>query len=224
MALNNLGLGFLFTAKDLASGVMTRVKHNLGEVEGKATGMGAAAKSAFLGFGVGMAAMGAGIAALAALGPAIEESKNLSKAIALVATESDEATFPQERMRDLAEKLAVQYGKMPVEQAQAMYKAVALGANDAGKAQDFLNGVNLLAVAGDADLITTTNALGGVLNAYGESFDKATSYGEKLLHRDADGQHDGARPVVEHRPRRPHGEEPQHLLRRAHRRRLRDDQ
>ncbi len=181
MALNNLGLGFLFTAKDLASGVMTRVKHNLGEVEGAATGMGAAAKSAFSGFGVGMVAMGAGIAALAALGPAIEESKNLSKAIALVATESDEATFPQERMRDLAEKLAVQYGKMPVEQAQAMYKAVALGANDAGKAQDFLNGVNLLAVAGDADLITTTNALGGVLNAYGESFDKATSYGESFF-------------------------------------------
>ena len=70
MALNNLGLGFLFTAKDLASGVMTRVKHNLGEVEGKATGMGAAAKSAFSGFGVGMVAMGAGIAALAALGAA----------------------------------------------------------------------------------------------------------------------------------------------------------
>ena len=37
MALNQLGLGFVFTAKDLASGVIGRVKEKFGELEGKTT-------------------------------------------------------------------------------------------------------------------------------------------------------------------------------------------
>lgn len=176
MALNNLGLGFIFTAKDLASGVMQKVKGSFGEVEGAAGGMGGVVKDSFKSFGTGLAIAGAGLAGLAMLEPAVEESTKLGKAIALIATETTEAQFPQEKMLGITEQLAVQFGKLPVEQAQAMYKAVALGANDAAKATAFLTGVNKLAIAGDADLITTTNALGGVLNAYGESFNKADDY------------------------------------------------
>lgn len=179
--LNNMGLGFLFTAKDLASGVMGDVKKHMMEVEGESSRMGKIIGSNFAKLTTGLAIMGAGLAGLAMLEPAIAESKELSKAIALVATEADEAVFPQEKMRDVAEQLAVTYGKAPVEQANALYKAVALGANDAAKSVDFLNGVNLLAVAGNADLELSANALGGALNAYGASFSKATDYSDAFF-------------------------------------------
>jgi TP901 family phage tail tape measure protein len=179
--LNNMGLGFLFTAKDLASGTMGKIKSGLLEVEGAASPAGKAVGEAFKRFGTGLAVMGMGLAGMAVLAPALEEASKFSKAIALVATETDEATFAQSKMREVAEGLAVTYGKAPVEQAQALYKAVALGANTAAKSQDFLNGVNLLAVAGNADLETSANALGGALNAYGEKFDKATAYSDTLF-------------------------------------------
>ena len=181
MSLNNLGLGFLFSAKDLASGVMGKVKDSLHEVGGESETMKASMSSAFKEFGIGAGLMAAGAAGFAMLAPAIQESKDLSKAIALVATEADLAIFPQEKMREVSEKLAITYGNAPVEQAQAMYKAVALGGNTAAKSVDFLNGVNLLAVAGNSDLTQTADALGGALNAYSAPFSKATDYSDVLF-------------------------------------------
>lgn len=129
--------------------------------------------------GAAMAATGALL--VAAMGPALAESRELSKAIALVATEADTAVFSQDKMREVAVALATTYGNAPVDQAKAMYRAVALGANDAAKSQAFLTGVNLLAVAGNADLEMSTNALGGTLNAYGEKFDRATDYSDAFF-------------------------------------------
>jgi TP901 family phage tail tape measure protein len=181
MGLNSMGLGFLFTAKDLATGTMHKVASAYNKVEGATDQFAASSMAAMKQFGIGAAIFGVGVAGLAALGPAIEENTQLSKSIALVATEADLAVFPQEKMRDIAEKLATTYGKAPVDQAKALYKAVALGANDASKSLDFLNGVNLLAVAGNADLELSANALGGALNAYGASFDHATEYSDAFF-------------------------------------------
>lgn len=62
MALNQLGLGFVFTAKDLASGVIGRVKDNFGEMEGKTSAATRAVESNFAQFGKGLALFGAGVA------------------------------------------------------------------------------------------------------------------------------------------------------------------
>lgn len=177
-----MGLGFLFEAKDMASGVMGHVRDSMREVSGVSEEMKASLKSNFTEFGKGVALMGVGALVMAGVfDPASEVTKNMSEAIALVATEADTATFSQDRMRDVATNLAQVYGHMPVDEAKALYKAVALGADDAAKSTAFLTGVNLLAVAGNADLEMTTNALGGALNAYSESFDRATDYSDALF-------------------------------------------
>ena len=62
MALNQLGLGFVFTAKDLASGVIGRVKDNFGELEGKTTAATQSVQANFTQFGKGLAIFGAGVA------------------------------------------------------------------------------------------------------------------------------------------------------------------
>lgn len=187
MSLNNMGLGFVFTAKDLASGVMGQVKDSFNEVEGASKGTKAAFAGAFKQFGVGVGIMGAGLAGFAMLAPAVEESGKLSKAIADIATEADLAIFPQEKMRDIAEDLGVKFGLLPVDEAKAMYKAVAMGANDATKATNLLTGASLLADAGGSDLETTMQALGGTLNAYGKDFNQATDVSDIFFTAMKDG-------------------------------------
>jgi TP901 family phage tail tape measure protein len=178
MGLNNLGLGFVFTAKDLASGVMRHVKDSFNEVEGASKAAKAAFGGAMKQFSMGLGMMGAGAAGLAMLAPAVEEATAFSKAIAEVATEANLAVFPQEAMRKVALDMSTQFAQMPVDEVKAMYKAVAMGADTAAKATGILSGANLLAVAGGSNLETTMQAIGGALNAYGADFGQATDYSD----------------------------------------------
>ncbi len=210
MGLNNMGLGFQLTAKDDASAAMLALGKNVGLLKREAedtnrafeglTGRtrdlttGRFTKGATSIFDtehlkkvggelthVGKVMIGVGAAGIAALAYASVKAAEFGKAIALVATEADLAVFPQQQMADVAQKLAVQFGRAPVAEANALYKAVALGANDAVKATNLLTGANLLAVAGNADLELTMNALGGALNAYGADMNKATDYSDALF-------------------------------------------
>lgn len=142
---------------------------------------GAAARSGIRDFAIGAAVMAAGIAGFAALDHAIAASTEFSKSIALVATEADAAAFSQDEMKDIAHELAGTYGKMPVDQAKAMYEAVGLGASNAAETTSLLTAANKLAVAGNAELTTSTDALGGALKAYGGGFQDAEKYADAMF-------------------------------------------
>lgn len=167
MSLNgSLGLGVLLEAKDMASGVIGRFGANLQSVAGKTSEASKAIGEHMRSFGLGLTIMGAGIAGLALLSPAIQEAKDFGKSIALVATEVDKASFSQSEMKAVTRGMAAEFGRMPVDEAKGLYKAVALGANTAAKATAFMTDANRLAVAGDSELAVTVDALGGTLNAY----------------------------------------------------------
>jgi hypothetical protein len=61
MALNNLGLGFVFTARDLASAKMTHLKRQFGSLDEQVTEGTARMSSAFRQLGVGLAVFTAGV-------------------------------------------------------------------------------------------------------------------------------------------------------------------
>ncbi len=61
MALNNLGLGFVFTAKDLATGAIERVRDSFMDMEGRTAEATSAFRSNFAQFGQGLAILGAGL-------------------------------------------------------------------------------------------------------------------------------------------------------------------
>src|SRR4051812_45579805 len=93
MALNQLGLGFVFTAKDLASGVIDRVDRSFRRLEGTSAAATSAMRGQLAQLGQGVAIAGAGIAGLVALDHALDVSKEFSAAIAEVSTLIDEAAF-----------------------------------------------------------------------------------------------------------------------------------
>jgi TP901 family phage tail tape measure protein len=181
MALNQLGLGLLFTAKDAASGVMKNVRNGFAQTRDEFGKFGSRSKETFKQFGVGIATMGVGLAGLALLSSTAEDAAEFGKAIALVRTEVDEATFSQEDMRKVTLDMAKQFGRMPTDEAEALYKAVALGANNATKATALMNTVNQLAVAGNSDLKVTMDAVGGTLNAFHMDATRASEVSDAMF-------------------------------------------
>ena len=65
MALNNLGLGFVFTARDLASAKMAHLERQFGSLDERVTGGTARMSTAFRHLGVGLAVFTAGAAVVA---------------------------------------------------------------------------------------------------------------------------------------------------------------
>lgn len=182
MSMNGqLGLGVLLEAKDMATGVISRFGANMQSVAGKSSEAAKAIGEHMRTFGLGLTIMGAGIAGLAMLSPAIQEAKDFGKSIALVATEVDKATFSQAEMKAVTRAMSADFGRMPVDEAKSLYKAVALGANTAAKATAFMTDANRLAVAGDSELAVTVDALGGTLNAYHMSATQAHEVSDAMF-------------------------------------------
>lgn len=171
--MNALGLGLVFTAKDMAGGVVRSLESKIISLEGKTSQAAKSFKAGMTTFATGATLIGIGAGGLAALAPATREAGELGLAIAQVATEADLAVFPQARMKEITEALGQTFGQMPVDEAKALYKAVALGAGNAEKATSIMTAANRLAVAGVSDLATTMDALGGTLNAFGMDFSHA---------------------------------------------------
>ena len=103
MALNQLGLGFIFTAKDLASGVIGRVENALGGVEEKAD---EAAKKFEEGQtqmrNVGLAIAGAGIAIIGTAAALAVQAGQFEAAIAAAGARSGASSEEMARLHAAA--------------------------------------------------------------------------------------------------------------------------
>ncbi len=167
MSLNNLGLGFVITARDAASAVFKGVEGALGDVDAKAKGskvkldeVGAELKN------LGTKMMGAGLAGFAGLGMAAHSAAEFQKSVAEVASITDRAAFPMSVIEGIGSDMAKTYGGDLNQQVKALYQAVSSGASTAADATSLLNAANKLAVGGLTDAFTAVDALTNVLNAY----------------------------------------------------------
>lgn len=173
MALNNLGLGFIFSAKDLASPTMDRIERNF-------TGLDHAADKAQKRFersatliagGTGLIA--GGFAALAALKPAAEVTNEYEAAITEVTTLMRDGSFATADMIAMTKEAASAFGGSPVEQAKALYDIVSAGATDAAEANRQLAFTNKLAIAGVANRSQAFNALSKAMENFGGTAEEA---------------------------------------------------
>lgn len=191
MALNNLGLGFVLSAKDQASGIFAKAGKALGDLKKDATEATAAimrsgagikdalggaigsidrAKIAEVGGelkNIGQKMTAVGLAGVAGLGAATMSAAEFNRKIAEVATEADPAKFSMAEMSKIATDLAQQFGMMPVAEAEGLYDALGFGADTAAKATSIMTASNYLAVAGVTDVKTAMSALAGTAKSYG---------------------------------------------------------
>src|SRR6185503_6933257 len=166
MALNQLGLGFVFTAKDLASGVIERIDQSFGRLEHTSEAAASAMRGNLAQFGQGVAIAGAGLAGLLLLDRAVDVSSEFSAAIAEISTLVDEASFSTANLTRVSLELAQAYGGGAVGQARGLYETISAGVIDATKATDLLRVANELAIGGVTNTKTAVDALTSVVNAY----------------------------------------------------------
>jgi TP901 family phage tail tape measure protein len=166
MALNQLGMGFVFTAKDLASGVIDRIDHSFGRLEHTSAAATSAMRDNLAQFGQGAAIAGAGLAGLLLLDRAVAASSEFSAAIAEISTLVDEASFSTANLNRVSLELAQTYGGGAVAQARGLYETISAGVTDATKATDLLRVANELAIGGVTNTKTAVDALTSVVNAY----------------------------------------------------------
>src|SRR5258706_443005 len=102
MALNNLGLGFIFTARDLASGTIRQVGAGFGEMDRNASRASQSYSRNFHVMGAGLAVMGAGAATLAGAFALAHDAAAFQQEIARVGAVSNASSDDLLRLHDAA--------------------------------------------------------------------------------------------------------------------------
>jgi TP901 family phage tail tape measure protein len=116
MALNSsLGMGFVFTARDLASGTMARVERQFRSLDDAVTGGEERMRSAFGELGVGIGLVTAGAATLAASFALASAAGRFESAIAAVGAISGATTTELGALRDAAIQAGIATQFSPVE-------------------------------------------------------------------------------------------------------------
>src|SRR5262245_43290010 len=110
MGANNLGLGLLLEAKDLASGTLGSFSKNLLEVVGGTTEAGKKIQANMKAAGLGLSLFAAGVGGLALLDPALEASTRFSKGISEITTLTDEASLGFDNLYDTVLDMNAAFG------------------------------------------------------------------------------------------------------------------
>ena len=169
MALNQLGLGFLFTAKDMATGVMSKIQKSLAQTRDSAGKFTTINKEAFAAFGVGAGMFIAGAGGLMLFNSALEQSSQYGTQMGQIRTVIDEAALSTAKAQAATMGLADTYGIGAIQGAEALYETISAGVTDAAQATDLLGVASQFAVGGNTELKGAVDVLTSSVNAYSAS-------------------------------------------------------
>ena len=179
MALNNLGLGFVFTARDLASGAIGNLERNFMSLD-RRVGLGTEnIQSAFQQLGVGLAVFTAGAATVGAAFSLANAAGRFEQAVASAGAIAGATAEELTRLHDAAIEagLATQFSP-----TQALQDLAAAGYN-VTESVSLLNPVLGLA-AGSLGQLTPSQAAGlasQAMKAFGLSIDEASISVDRML-------------------------------------------
>jgi TP901 family phage tail tape measure protein len=180
VALNRLGLGFLFTAKDMASGIIRRIGGGLLTLKGRAKSAGLAIKGAL---GIAAAGVTALVGGIAVLGLAIKSARFAAEfefAMARVQSLSGATTAEFTALRRAALDAGIATQFTPVEAAKGLQELTVRGFS-ARDAIDSLRGVLALAVGGQISVGQAAQTTGAALRAFSLDTSETALTIDKLL-------------------------------------------
>jgi TP901 family phage tail tape measure protein len=181
MALNQLGLGFVFTAKDLASGVIGRVENAFGGMEDKAE----AATKNFVESqtqlrNVGLAIAGAGVAIIGTAAALAVQAAQFEDAIARAGARAGLSADEMERFRTAAFEATATVRGFSAEEAARTLQTLAEEGFNAADSLKLLRPTLLLATAAGMEAAATAGFFTDVLSAFNISADDAGGAADKM--------------------------------------------
>ncbi len=181
MGLNSLGLGFIFTGKDLSAGKV------VGDLAGKFSGMDKAALRAnesyqrnFATMGVGLGLMATGAAVLAAAFALAGEAGEFEQGLARVGAVAGASASEMRLLHDESLKIATDLSVAPTEAAEGLENLASQGFN-ARQSLDLLSPSIYLAQGGQISLASSTATVSAAMHVFGLSVDQGANTVDKLL-------------------------------------------
>ena len=182
MALNNLGLGFVFTARDLASAKMAGLEHRFASLDERVSGGTARMTGAFQQLGIGLAVFTAGAAAVAGALSLANAAGRFEQGLAAIGAVTRATSRELGMLRDAAIQAGIDTQFSP-DEAVAGLQSLATAGQTATQATRTLIPVLDLAAGslGQLGVAQAAEAVVGTLNAYGLAADNAAGVTDKLL-------------------------------------------
>ena len=182
MALNRLGLGMVFTARDLASGTMGRLERRFRSLDSRVTGGAARIDGAFRRMALGLAVFTAGAATMAGGVALAAAAGRFEQGIAAVGAVSRASATDLAALRQAAIQAGVDTQFSP-DEAVAGLTALATAGQRATAATRTLQPVLDLAAGsmGQLGVQGAANAVVGTLNAYSLGANEAAGVTDRLL-------------------------------------------
>ncbi len=167
MALNRLGLGLIFTAKDLASQNIQKVDRAFKSLQGNVKAGTKSIGPNFKLIGAGLAGVAAGAAGLAVVDAAVDSFVGFQKAMFEVGTLTEATDEQIAKLSDTTLRLSSEFGLDNQEAAKTFYQIISAGTTDAKEATALFETANRLAIAGVTTSTVAVDVLTSVMGAYG---------------------------------------------------------
>ena len=183
MSLNGrMGLGFVLTARDMASAKLARVERQFASLDDRVTGGGARIQTAFRQIGTGLALFGAGAAGIMGSLSLAEAAGTFEQGLAAVGAVSRATADELALLRDAAFEAGIATQFSP-DQAVAGLTSLATAGQTAAQATRTLIPVLDLAAGslGQLGVAEAAEAVVGTLNAYGMAAEESAGVTDRLL-------------------------------------------
>ena len=182
MALNNLGLGFVFTARDLASAKMARLEHRFTSLDERVTGGTDRMTAAFRQLGIGLAVFTAGAAAVAGALSLANAAGRFEQGLAAVGAVTRATTRELQMLREAAINAGIETQFSPTEAIEGLTSLATAGQTAEQATRTLIPVLDLAAGSlGQLGVAQAAEAVVGTLNAYGLVADRAAGVTDKLL-------------------------------------------
>ena len=180
MALNNLGLGFIFTARDRASGTISRVGTAFDQTGTRAAIGSRRVQAGLIGLGAGVAALAAGLGGLMGAFGLAEQAGEFGQTVAFVGRVTNATNQQLEQLRQRAIRAGIETQFSPTQAVEGLRDLTTAG-RTADQAMAELGPSLDLAAGGMITVSAASQAVVGTLNAFGGAAGSATSVTDRLL-------------------------------------------
>jgi TP901 family phage tail tape measure protein len=180
MALNSLGLGFVFTARNLASGTIGRLRGQIRGLKGESAASGRAVRAGFGIAAAGIAPLVVGVAGVATALNLAKASAEFEVGVQRVANISGATAAELQQLRDAAIEAGLRTQFSPDEATQGLAALAAQGFN-ARQSMDLLNDSLNLAAGGQIGIEEATRSAAAAVRVFNIQGDEQRTIADRLL-------------------------------------------
>lgn len=180
MPLNSLGVGFVFTAKDMASPVMRKVERNFKSMDGATAATGARMNKAMMGLGVGFATAAVGAIGLGAAAKSAKAFGTFEQELAKVGAITRATSEGMADLRDRATQAGIETQFSPDEAVQGLTE-LGLRGFTTKQSIDALQGSLDFAAGAQIGVAQGSSTVAAALKVFSLEADQASASADKLL-------------------------------------------